>query len=90
MFFIVLSNLKNIKYYVAWGPIPPKKTMYPSFPRFRELVTLRKLTQIVGDSIRDSRTCWLSSRRFGQISGMFSRDFRDFWADFGDIPDIYL
>jgi hypothetical protein len=65
--------------------------MYPSFPHSGDLGTLRKLTQIVGDSIGDSGTCWLSPRRFGQISTTFRIDFEDvlgrfqgfFWADFG-------
>jgi hypothetical protein len=74
---------------------PPKR---PAYPRSRDLGTLRKLTQIVGDSIGDSGTCWPSPRRSGQISGTFRTDFEDvlgrfqgfFLADFGDIPGIYL
>jgi hypothetical protein len=79
-------------------PSPPKKPTYPLSPRSGDLGTHRKLTQIVGDSIGDSGTCWPSPRRFGQISGTFQTDFEDvldrfqgyFWVDFGDIPGIYL
>jgi hypothetical protein len=79
-------------------PSPPKKPAYPPFPRSGDLGTLRKLTQMVGDSIGDSGTCWPSPRRSGQISRTFRTDFEDvlgrfqgfFWADFGDIQGIYF
>jgi hypothetical protein len=79
-------------------PSPPKKLVYPSSPRSGDLGTLRKLTQIVGDSIGDSGTCWPSPRRSRQISGTFQPDFEDvlgrfqgfFWADFEDISSIYF
>jgi hypothetical protein len=48
---------------------PPKKPAYPPFPRTGDLGTLRKLTQIDGDFIGDSGTCWPSPRRSRQISG---------------------
>jgi hypothetical protein len=79
-------------------PSPPKKPAYPPFPRTGDLGTLRKLTQIVGDFIGDSGTCWPSPRRSQHISGTLRTDFKDvigrfhgfFWADFGDIQGIYL
>jgi hypothetical protein len=77
------------------GTHPPKKPVFPPFPRSGDLGTLRKLIQILGDSIGDSGTCWLSPRRSREISGTFRTDFEDvlgrfqgfFWADFGDIPE---
>jgi hypothetical protein len=79
-------------------PSPPKKPAYPPSPRSGDLGTLRKLTQIVGDSIGDLGTCWPSPRHSGQISGTSGTNFEDvlgrfqgfFWADFGDILGIYL
>jgi hypothetical protein len=77
---------------------PPKKPEYLPFPRTGDLGTLKKLTQIAGDFIGDSGTCWPSPRRSRQISGTLRTDFKDvlgrfsgfFWADFRDIQGIYL
>jgi hypothetical protein len=47
----------NNIFYVAQRPIPPPKTHVLIVLAFWGLGTLRKLTQIVGDSIGDWRTC---------------------------------
>jgi hypothetical protein len=65
---------------------PLKKTAYLTFPRFRDLGTLRKCPQIAGDSMRDSGTCWPSPRHSEQISGTFRTDFGDVLGRFQCYP----
>jgi hypothetical protein len=74
-------------------PSPQKKPAYPPFLRTRDLGTLRKLTQIDGDFIGDSGTCWPSPRRSRQISGTLRTNFKDvlgrFQGFFGQILGIF-
>jgi hypothetical protein len=58
-------------------PSPPKKPTYPPFSCSEELGTLRKLTQIVVDSIGGLGDLLAVPRRSRQISGMFQKKFED-------------
>jgi hypothetical protein len=62
-------------------PSPPKKTRVPTVPAFQGLGDLLAVPKMFRTDFRDIPNRFRACS--GQISGIF-------WADFGDIPSIYL
>jgi hypothetical protein len=71
----------------------PKKTHVPIVPVF--MGTLKKCPQTVGHSIGNllvvRKTFWVDFRDvLDRFRGCFGQISETFWADFGEIPGIYL